>query len=86
VQWWYSVRPRISTSSASWTSFRFRCSSEDVASHPKLKCLDSKPARAMAVRWRCPPEKVWCRVHQQWSRIFLESFNKLQGVGTGNQS
>mmetsp|Transcript_18381 Transcript_18381/g.37296 ORF Transcript_18381/g.37296 Transcript_18381/m.37296 type:complete len:131 (-) Transcript_18381:42-434(-) len=52
------VRPTIRRSSASCTSFSFSESSADVASSRRRILGSLSTARAMAMRWRCPPESI----------------------------
>ena len=52
------VRPEISFCSASWISFSVSVSSAEVASSRMRIYGSSNSARAMAMRWRSPPESV----------------------------
>mmetsp|Transcript_74941 Transcript_74941/g.201053 ORF Transcript_74941/g.201053 Transcript_74941/m.201053 type:complete len:139 (-) Transcript_74941:416-832(-) len=52
------VRPTMRRSSASCTSFSFSESSADVASSSSRILGSLSTARAMAMRWRWPPESI----------------------------
>ena len=52
------VRSAIRRSSAAWTSVSLSASSEDVASSSSSSGASRRIARAMAMRWRWPPDSV----------------------------
>ena len=52
------VRSCISRASAVWTSVSLSASSEEVASSSSSSGAPFRIARAMAMRWRWPPDSV----------------------------
>ena len=50
------VRPAMSRSSAAWMSASLSASTDESASSRIRMGASRRRARAMAMRWRCPPE------------------------------